>query len=135
MKIIALDLGDRHIGIAISDASRLIASPLHTTTPEQLDSFLTELISKQNISLVLVGHPKTMRGTKSEQTLKVEKEFERLKELFPQLEWKLIDERLSSKHAENIKRAKTPEEKLKSHAIVASLLLDSYLQFLHDISE
>ena len=79
MRIASIDLGDRHIGIALSDATRLIASPFITITPEKLDCFLIEFIKKQSVTIILVGHPKTLRGTKSEQTLKVEKEFERLK--------------------------------------------------------
>lgn len=130
MRIASIDLGDRHIGIALSDATRLIASPFITITPEKLDSFLIEFIRKQSVTIILVGHPKTLRGTKSEQTLKVEKEFERLKNLFKDIQWQLIDERLSSKHANNLKKATTIEEKIKSHAIVAAMLLDSYLQFL-----
>jgi len=130
MKIAAIDLGDRHIGIALSDASLIISSPYITITPEELDEFLQKFIAKENVSLILVGHPKTLKGTKSEQTIKVEKEFERLRDMFGSIEWKLIDERLSSKHANNLIRAKTKEDKLKSHAIAASLLLESYLQFL-----
>ena len=130
MKIAAIDLGDRHIGIALSDACQIISSPYITITPEELDEFLQKFIIKEKISLILVGHPKTLKGTKSEQTIKVEKEFERLQNMFGSIEWKLIDERLSSKHANNLIRAKTKEDKLKSHAIAASLLLESYLQFL-----
>ena len=52
------------------------------------------------------------------------------KNLFKDIQWQLIDERLSSKHANNLKKATTIEEKIKSHAIVAAMLLDSYLQFL-----
>jgi putative Holliday junction resolvase len=130
MKIAAIDLGDRHIGIALSDASQIISSPYITVTPEELDAFLQKFIVKENVKLILVGHPKTLKGTKSEQTVKVENEFARLSSQFNTIQWKLIDERLSSKHANNLIRAKTKEEKLKSHAIAASLLLESYLQFL-----
>jgi putative Holliday junction resolvase len=130
MKIAAIDLGDRHIGIALSDASKIISFPYTTVTPSELDEFLKKFILKENVSLILVGHPRTLKGTKSEQTLKVEKEFERLCNVFQEVQWKLIDERLSSKHANNIIKAKTKEEKLKSHSIVASLLLESFLQFL-----
>lgn len=130
MKIAALDLGDRHIGTAISDNSKIVASPYKTITPQDLDALIKNLIENEQVTLILVGHPKTMRGTKSEQTLKVEAEFARLKSKFSTIEWKLIDERLSSQHANKIKRATTKEEKLKSHSIVASLLLESYLQFI-----
>lgn len=130
MKIAAIDLGDRHIGIALSDASQIISSPYMTITPQELDVFLQKFITKENVTLILVGHPKTLKGTKSEQTVKVENEFNRLSNLFNNIDWKLVDERLSSKHANNLIKAKTKEEKLKSHAIAASLLLESYLQFL-----
>ena len=130
MKSAAIDLGDAHIGIALSDASQIISAPYITITPLELDEFLHKFITKENVTLILVGHPKTLKGTKSEQTVKVENEFSRLSNLFNNINWKLVDERLSSKHANNLFKAKTKAEKLKSHAIAASLLLESYLQFL-----
>lgn len=132
-KILGLDIGDKWIGIAISDKLKLIAKP-HSTIPfENLNSFLDEIIKKESISNIIVGYPKTLRGTESEQTRKILKQKKTLETIFPNVKFTLWDERLSSKRAEMLKKKGIPskEEKLKIHAIAAAYILDSYLTFLN----
>lgn len=129
MKILGLDLGDVWVGIAISDALGMFARPYQTTTPKELEEFLTKLFAQEPISKVVIGYPKTMRGTVSEQTKKVEDEKEKLALKFPAITFILWDERLSSKRANTLKQAKTKEEKIKSHSVAAAFILSSYLEF------
>lgn len=129
-KIAAFDLGDQWIGIALSDSSRVIARPYTTITAKELITFIKKLISEQSPEILVVGYPKTMRGTESEQTKKVKAQFEQLREKFPTITWVLWDERLTSSWASKLSKAPTKEEKLKSHARAAAFILDSYLQFL-----
>lgn len=129
-KIISLDLGDVWVGIALSDALHIIAQPLMTVKRNELESNLKELFEREAIDTVVVGYPRTLRGTLSEQTKKIIADKEKLEKLFPQLSWILWDERLTSKQAEKMKKITTKEEKLKSHARAAALILDSYLQYL-----
>jgi len=129
MKILGLDIGDVWIGTAISDALGMFARPYQTTTPKELDDFLCLLFAQEPISKVVIGYPKTMRGTISEQTKKVEETKIRLEKIFPQMTFILWDERLSSKRADALKRAKTKEEKIQSHSIAAAFILSSYLEF------
>jgi|GEM_PF-247131 len=131
-KIAALDLGDEWTGIAISDSSQTFARPYETIPAKIINKFLTDLFTKEEISRVIVGHPRTMKGTASLQTLAVEKIFEELKITFPQHEWVLWDERLSSRRAAQtqIGKKRSKEERRKEHAIAAAFILDSYLTFL-----
>lgn len=129
MKIIGLDIGDVWIGIAISDALGMFARPYKTVRSHELDTTLKQLFATEPIEAVVIGYPKTMRGTISEQTKKVEQEKERLTLLFPNKTFILWDERLSSKRANTLKQAKTPEQKQQSHAIAAAFILSSYLEF------
>lgn len=131
MRILALDLGDVHVGTALSDELKMFANPYQTTSATQLNDFLKELFKKENIETIIIGHPKTLRGTKSEQTLKVEKQKEDLEKLFPEKRWILFDERLTSKSAQMQKPAKNKEEKLKSHSIAAAIILSTYLQSIN----
>ncbi len=136
MKILALDLGDKWVGTALSDALKMTCKPYETVELKQLHGFLTRVIPQENISLVLVGHPKTFAGQASEQTLKIEKAKTELEEKLGTVggkivAWMLWDERLSSKRAEELKRgATTPEAKKKSHSIAAAFILQSYLDHL-----
>mgnify|MGYP003704899667 CR=1 FL=1 len=127
MKIIALDLGDQWVGTAITDASRILARPLQTVTLKDLVSFLHELFSKETISTVVIGYPQTLRGTESEQTKKVLKLKDELAVHFPNHQWVLYDERLTSKQAQNLGKK---GEKLEIHSKAAALILEGYLMRL-----
>lgn len=129
MKCLALDIGDVWTGTAISDAACFFARPYQTTKTPDIIPFLTELLTKEPITTIIVGHPKTLRGTSSEQTKKIELLFQELKDHFTTLSWILWDERLSSKHAQSLKQAKTKDEKIHSHSIAAAFILSSYLEF------
>lgn len=128
-KILALDLGDQWIGIAISDAAGFIARPYKTVEIHELDAFLRDCINQEKLTTIVLGLPTTMRHTISQQTQKILTEKERLATVFPAINWILWDERLSSKRAQELKYAKTKEEKRKSHAVAAAFILDSYLVY------
>lgn len=130
MKILALDIGDRWTGSAISDPLWLLARPYKTVETTELKSFLEKIIAKEQIDTIVVGHPKTLKGTTSQQTEKIEKATKELEQLFPTVTWKLWDERLTSKMASRTKKEKTKEDKLHSHSIAAAFILDSYLSYL-----
>jgi putative Holliday junction resolvase len=131
MKILALDIGDRWTGIAISDPLQMLARPYKTVASEQLNSTIADLIATEPISIIVAGYPKTLRGTESQQTHKIKATFEKLEEKFSSVKWVLWDERLTSKQAARIQRPKTKEDKLQSHSIAAALILGSYLDHLN----
>ncbi len=130
MKTLALDLGDQWTGSALSDELGLIASPLQTIPTKELEKVLAQLCTKHNIKEIVVGYPLTLKGTESEQTKKIVTTKEKLEKKFPNMQFILWDERLTSKQAATLKRAKTKEDKLKSHSIAAAFILDSYLQYV-----
>lgn len=129
-KIMALDLGDRWIGVALSDKSLFFAKPYQTISKDDIKEFLHKIIKEENIKNIILGYPKTLKGTESEQTKKVLEAKSEFEGIFSDINFILWDERLSSKRAQNLKPAKTKEEKLKSHAIAAAFILESYLLFL-----
>ena len=129
MKIFALDIGDQWTGTAISDELCMVARPYQTVQSFELEAFLSQLLTKERISKIIVGYPRTMRGTESEQTKKVKTQKELLEKKFPSVGWLLWDERLSSKQAETLKHAKTKEEKIQAHSIAAAFILSSYLEY------
>lgn len=127
MKTLALDLGDVHVGTALSDALGLFAKPYQTIASPELIPFLEKLFKAEDIGTVVVGYPKTMRGTRSEQTIKIEQQKEELAQLFPTKKWVLFDERLTSKSAEQYKKGITKADKLHAHSVAAAIILSSYL--------
>lgn len=129
MKILALDVGDVWTGTALSDPLGMFAKPHQTIETDGLLSFLHTLFEKEKVETIVVGDPRTMRGTESEQTKKVRELAHTIEHEFPTKKLILWDERLSSKRADTLKKATTKEEKVKSHSIAAAFILESYLQF------
>ena len=129
-KIMALDLGDQWVGIALSDASCLIVRPLTTVPTSELTSTLKKLIVEERIKSIVVGYPRTMSGRESEQTKKVIAQKEILEKEFASIPFILWDERLSSQRAQTLGPQRLKEEKLRSHARAAAFILDSYITYL-----
>jgi len=136
MKILALDLGDKLVGSAISDPLGITCKPLKTVELDYLKPFLKDTLSTQPISIVVVGYPKTFSGTESDQTkkivkLKEELELEFSNVNFTDIKWILWDERLSSKRALEIQSGKyDPESKRQNHSLAAAFILQNYLDHL-----
>lgn len=131
-KIMALDLGDQWVGVALSDVLGIFAKPYTTVPTAELEPFIQKITKEERIKDVVIGYPRTMRGGESNQTRKVVASKEKLALLFPEVSFILWDERLSSKWAEAISSSKTKEEKLRSHARAAAFILDNYLSYLQN---
>ncbi len=129
MKILALDIGDTWTGSALSDPLGIVARPYTTVATDQLIEFIDQTIHDEQVSTVVVGYPKTLKGTESQQTLKTKAVFEQLQKKYPQITWEWWDERLTSKQAAKLKKQKTKQDKLMSHSIAAALLLMGYLEY------
>lgn len=132
MRIMGLDIGDKYIGIAISDPLGMFAQPLKVvirTGDEAVMADLREIIADSCVSRIVFGLPKNMNGSIGPQAEKVLSFIEMLKQTIdiPFLPW---DERLSSKAAENamleagVSRGK---RKQMVDKIAAALILQGYL--------
>lgn len=136
MKILALDLGDKWVGTAISDPLGITCKPLQTVELDALKMFLPKALREHNISIVVVGYPKTFSGTESDQTKKIVKLKEELEQEFStgdfaEIKWILWDERLSSKRALEIQSGKYDHEsKRQNHSLAAAFILQNYLDHL-----
>ena len=67
MKILAVDLGRVRTGVAVSDLTGLIASPIGTITErdtEKLADMIAGMVKEHSVSEVVVGHPRNMDGTR-----------------------------------------------------------------------
>ena len=77
-RILAIDYGEKNIGLAISDPLRMIPKPYKTLKNEGLDSLTNEinnLIVCENIGKVLLGLPLSVAGLDTQKLLKLEKSF------------------------------------------------------------
>jgi len=128
MKIIAFDIGDVHTGVAHADDLGIIAVPFITIATAELAAWLARLMQREPLETIVVGYPKTMKGTESQQTKTTQARVEQLKAQFPTIKWIFVDERLTSKDAQRIMRTKKKRDKQKEHAIAAAIILGIYLE-------
>ena len=132
-RIIALDYGNRRIGIAISDPLRMIAQPLETLEHKNLISTvqrLTELIRQYSVEKIVLGFPVSLRGNKTAFTRRVEQFGKKIevKLGLPVIYW---DERLTSVQAQRTLIAmneKPSRKKGRIDKLAAALILQNYLE-------
>lgn len=135
MRIMALDLGSRTIGIACSDALLMTAQGIETIRRTSLEndfSRLRELISEYEVHELVVGMPKNMNGTKGDRAEKTEEFVEKMKAVIdlPVTFW---DERLSTVMAERQLIAADVSRKKRKGIIdkmAAVVILQGYLDRL-----
>ena len=135
-KIIALDIGEKRIGVAVSDALGMLAHPLKTIIWKGYNRFvgeLKEIITTEEAVVVVIGMPYTLKGTASKKTEDVQKLAMQLRE---SLDIEIIeeDERLTTKMAENALHAvgkKPSKQRNKIDQIAAVYILQSYMDRKH----
>ena len=131
-RILALDVGERRIGIALTDELRLTVRGLPTLVRKNRRTdleMLADLIREQEASLVVVGNPLHMSGKKSEQSERIERFAARLRSR-TNVVITLWDERLTSVEAEQLvdqHGLSRPEHRRAVDQAAAMLILESYL--------
>lgn len=130
MRIAAIDFGFKRIGIALSDENKKIALPFKMVEGGKFAvANVMNALKGKEIEKILVGLPLLMSGEKGEMAIVVEKFAKELSEL-TKIAVELVDERLSSKMADQEMRGLAMSRKQRSEKLdvtAACLLLQSYL--------
>ena len=140
MRIMAIDYGDAHTGVAISDPTGMLAGWTTTIDSRKQDVVVEQLrviIAEWQVTELVLGYPKNMNDTKGERVLKSEGLAQRLTEETG-LPVHLWDERLTTVDAhrilsENGRRGK--KRKQNVDAVAATLILEGYLGFRRNQKE
>jgi len=134
-RILALDLGKKRIGLAISDPLGITAQGLpnleRTNKRTDLET-LGQLARERGVGLFLLGNPMNMRGTEGRQSVWV-REFAQALEARTHLPVRLWDERLTSVEAGRVLRSSGIGIQKRAAAVdrlSAVILLQSYLDSL-----
>jgi putative holliday junction resolvase len=137
-RALGVDYGQKRIGLALSDASGLLARPwkviARVGNAAQVAAALAGEVkgleaSDESVAVVVVGYPRRLSGEPNEQTLAVQKVSDRLKQLL-QIPVVLQDERLSSHEADELlARSEKDWRKRKQllDAMAAAVILQDYL--------
>lgn len=127
-RILAIDVGERRIGLAIADAKNKLPNPFKTIINS--DTVLDEIcktIDDESIDTLVVGLPRNLDGKETQQTKYVINFVDDLK-LKTNLKLYLEDEALSSVRAKNFLRlTDKPYKKEAIDALAASYILDDFL--------
>lgn len=128
--ILALDYGDRYIGLASTDQDELIALRHSTIDQNKAHSLRTiaDIVMKAGINTVMVGLPLGLSGKHTDQSRKTREFFKALRHTLPAtVVMTMVDERLTSKEAE--RRIKAEGSQLnEAHAEAARILLQDHIQ-------
>ncbi len=137
MRILAVDVGARRVGLAISDPSRTLARPLETIVVtsdadavDRVAQRIGELTAEDDgLGAIVVGMPTRLDGSASDATVRVTKFIASLRARTP-LAIATEDERLSSHEAEShlaVRERDWRKRKAKLDAAAAAIILQDYL--------
>lgn len=131
-RILAVDVGLKRIGIAQSDPTGVLASPLGTFTSEQALQTITAMCQRGEVRLVLIGWPLTLRGEEGEAVRMAAAFRDSLQKKVSNIPISTLDERFTSTLAQQSirdsgARKKKRQNKSLVDATAAAILLQSYL--------
>jgi putative Holliday junction resolvase len=132
-RVLAIDLGERRIGLALSDPLRLTAQRLPTVERRNRRedmNYLKSLVRKNEVSMIIVGNPLHMDGSFGAAS-QVASEFADKLRKYLGLDVQLRDERLTSVEADRVLREAGLKSKQRAGLVdqlAAALLLENYLE-------
>ena len=134
MRILGIDYGDRHVGLALSDALRMTAQPLDTFHLQARDEdnreYFRALVRNQSVSRIIVGLPLRMDGTPGSRVEKT-RAFAAWLEKTTGLPVEFWDERLTTQQALRSvqeQKIKIKDKRAAVNQIAAVIILQGYLE-------
>jgi putative Holliday junction resolvase len=138
-KVLGVDVGERRVGVALSDELRMLATPLTILDRGKglapvLDA-LADVVRREGVVKMVVGLPFNADGSEGRQARRV-RDFARVAERVVGIPVELWDERLSTLGAEEIIRAqgrnlKRLRRQGQIDAVAAAVILQDYLDRAH----
>jgi len=133
-RIIAIDYGQKRVGLAVTDELQIISTALGTLRTAEIIPFLKNYFSKERVDCMVVGEPKQMNNTPSESLKYIEPFIRLLKKNFPEIPVERMDERFTSKMAlqamiDGGLKKKDRQNKELVDSISATLILQSYMEY------
>ncbi len=132
MRILAVDLGLARTGLAVCDELEMLASPVGTVAQPDTEKLLDEVaqvVRRENVKAIVVGHPRNMDGSRGESAQRAEAFAEALKERTG-LPVDLWDERLTTVSAIgflNETNVRGKKRKAIVDTVSATIILQEYL--------
>jgi putative Holliday junction resolvase len=134
-RILAIDYGQKRVGIAVTDELKMIANGLTTVHVKDIFDFLKNYLDKENVETIVVGEPKDMMNRPSDASRYIEPFVRKLRKTYPNLKIDRFDERFTSNMAHEAMltgglKKKKRQDKALVDTISATLILQSYMNSL-----
>jgi len=131
--ILALDVGGKRTGMAISDPEGIFAFPLQTVETYHLVQELKKIDKERSLSAIVMGMPVNLKNESTDGTKIAERVLSTLKKDFPHLEISTIDERFTSRMAKQAMllggmKKSDRRQKENTDKLSATLILQSFLE-------
>ncbi len=98
-RIMGLDVGQKRIGLAVTDPLRIIATGLDTVHVSEAFDYIEQYLQKESVDFFVVGYPVQMNNNPSLSVQFIEPFVKKLKKRFSSIPVKRVDERFTSKMA------------------------------------
>ena len=95
-RILAIDYGTKRTGIAVTDPLRIVPGGLKTVATHELQAFLADYMSREQVDIIVMGYPTNMNGEDSASMKQIRPFTEKLKKLYPDKKVVMFDERFTS---------------------------------------
>ena len=132
-RILAIDYGQKRVGLAVTDELQIIATPLATVSARETIQFLKDFTSKNVVDCFVVGEPRQMNNQASESSKYIEPFVRLLKLEFKDIPVERADERFTSMIATRAIRdagmkKKDRQNKSLVDTVSAVLILQSFME-------
>ncbi len=131
-RILALDIGGKRTGVAVTDPLQMIASGLSAVATSELVVFLKKYTEQENVEAIVIGDSKNLDLSDNDATPIIRNVTELLKKEFPSMPFYFVDERFTSVLASrSMKMAGASRKQMKSKETIdmvsATIILQTYL--------
>jgi len=132
-RILAIDYGQKRVGLAATDELKITANALATVHVSELFDWLNQYLSAENVEAIVVGEPRTLSNQPSDAARFIDPFVNRLKKTFPKIPVLRYDERFTSVMAHRTMleaglKKKDRQDKALVDRISAVILLQSFLE-------
>jgi len=132
-RILSIDYGTKRTGLAVTDPLQIIPTGLDTVPTAELEAYLQDYLSREEVETIVVGEPFYPDGNPAQIHHMVVGLARKLRKLFPEVEVVMQDERFTSEEAKAVirqsgARRKKRQDKGLVDKVSAVLILRDYLE-------
>jgi putative holliday junction resolvase len=132
-RILAIDYGQKRVGLAVTDPLKFIANRLGTVSTNDIWDFLADYLKKEEVECLVVGYPKQMNNEASEAVRYINPFLKQFQKDYPDIRVELTDERFTSKLAframiDGGLKKKARQDKAMVDSVSATIILQTYLE-------